>query len=283
MSSLRTCSVPGDWQGLDRSLVAEAFQAGSIIVVDELAEEGVAIGVAGEGAASAAAFVLATDGFGDAAVEAFDQAVGLRMIGPGQTMVDAALLAETSKGWLPEGLPAGLFFMSTAKRSVNSAPLSVRMVWTCVREVGEEALEEGGCRLAIPARMDLDIDVAGGAVDRDKGIALVALQGRQVLQVDVDEANPGRLEDASLWLGRFGACADAVALQATMDGAARQLCVDASPHHLDDVVERQLQRCPQLADQPFFERRQADLQGLWRMRAGRPRCCGRASDGSWSR
>jgi hypothetical protein len=87
--------------------------------VDELAEEGVAIGVAGEGAASTAAFVLTTDGFGDAPVEALDQAVGLRMIRLGQAMFDAALRA---------GRPGGLFFMSTAKRSVNSAPLSVRMV-----------------------------------------------------------------------------------------------------------------------------------------------------------
>ena len=86
--------------------------------------------------------------------------------------------------------------------------------------------------------MDLDIDVAGGAIDSDKGVAFAALQGRQVLQVDVDEADTGGLEDAGFWLVRFGACADAVALQATVDGAAGQPCVDASPHHLDDVVER---------------------------------------------
>jgi len=49
-----------------------------------------------------------------------------------------------------------------------------------VREVGQEALEEGRGRLAVPSGMDLDIDVAGGAIDRDKGVALVALQGRQM-------------------------------------------------------------------------------------------------------
>src|SRR5215208_3411567 len=96
----------GIGKGLDRRLVAEAFQAGSIIVVDELAEEGVAIGVASEGAASAAAFVLAADGFGDAPVEAFDQTVGLRMIRLGQTVFDAALLAEAIKGMVV-GRPAG--------------------------------------------------------------------------------------------------------------------------------------------------------------------------------
>ena len=96
--------------------------------MDELAEEGVAISVAGEGAASAATFVLATDGFGNAPIEAFDQAVGLRMIRLGEAMPDTALLTEAIKRMVAEARPGGLFFMSTAKRSVNSAPLSVRMV-----------------------------------------------------------------------------------------------------------------------------------------------------------
>lgn len=87
-----------------------------------------------------------------------------------------------------------------------------------------------------------------------------------MLQIEVDEANAGGLEDAGFWLVRLGACADAVALQATVDGAAGQACIDASPQHLDDVVERQLQRDPQLADQPLFDRRQAGLQDVWRMR-----------------
>jgi hypothetical protein len=52
--------------------------------------------------------------------------------------------------------------------------------------------------------MDLDIDVAGGAIDRDKGVALVTLQGRQVLQVDVDEADTGGLEDAGFGLSGLG-------------------------------------------------------------------------------
>src|SRR4029077_16093573 len=94
-----------------------------------------------------------------------------------------------------------------------------------VREVGQEALEEGGCRLAVPPGMDLDIDVAGSSIDRDKGIALAALQGRRMLQIDVDEANTGGLEDANFWLVNVWACADSVALQATVDGAAGQACI----------------------------------------------------------
>ena len=42
-----------------------------------------------------------------------------------------ARAAQTrSKAWSPEGLPWCFAFLSTAKRSVNSEPLSVRVVWT---------------------------------------------------------------------------------------------------------------------------------------------------------
>jgi hypothetical protein len=206
--------------------------------VDELAEEGVAIGMAGEGAASTAALVFATDGFGNTPIEAFDEAVGLRMIRPGQAMLDTALLAEAIKRMVAGG-PAGRLVLHVDGKAVGELGAIVGQdSMNLVREVDQEALEEGRRRLAIPSGMDLDIDVAGGAIDRDKGVALVALQRRQMLQVDMDEANTGALEDAGFWLVRFGACADAVTLQATMDSAAGQPCVDASPHHLDDVVER---------------------------------------------
>ena len=84
--------------------------------MDELAEEGVAIGVAGEGAASTAAFVLATNGFGNAPIEAFDQAVGLRMIRLGQAMFDASLLTEAIKRMVAGG-PAGAACSSCQRRS----------------------------------------------------------------------------------------------------------------------------------------------------------------------
>src|SRR2546429_8571096 len=54
----------GIGKGLDRRLVAEAFQAGSIVVVDELAEEGVAIGVGGGRAGGTAAVFLPARGLG---------------------------------------------------------------------------------------------------------------------------------------------------------------------------------------------------------------------------
>ncbi len=59
---------------------------------------------------------------------------------------------------------------------------------------------------------------------------------------------------------------DAVALQTAVNGAARQFGVDAAPHRLDDVVERQSEAAPQLDHQGFFPIGQGGAQP---MRAGR--------------
>ena len=120
---------PGGLASACRGEVVEALETGSIVVVDEAHEEGVAVGVRDEEPVGDAAFGLPTDGFDDPAIEAFDEAVGLRPVGSGETVLDAVRLAQTrSKGCRPDGRSRGLSFMSTAKRSVNSLPLSVRMV-----------------------------------------------------------------------------------------------------------------------------------------------------------
>ena len=115
-------------EGLDWGFVGEAFEAGSIVVVDELGDEGVAIGVVDEGTPGAAPLFLAADGLSNAAIEAFDHAVGLRVIRPGEAVIDAAQLAELIKGVVAGRFPGWLVLLITAKRSVNSEPLSVRMV-----------------------------------------------------------------------------------------------------------------------------------------------------------
>ena len=225
-------------------MIAEAFETGSIIVVDKLAEEGVPIGVVGECAAGAATFFLATNGFGDAAIEALDQAVSLRMVRLCQAMVYAVLLAEPIKGMIAGRLP-GRFVLLVDGEAVGELGAVVGQDGVnFVREVSEKALEEAGCGLAVSSGMDLDIDVAGGTIDRDEGITSAALQGRQMLQVEMDKSNAGGLEDARLWLLRFGTTADAVALQAPVNGTTGQLGIDAALHHLDDVVQWQLQRGP---------------------------------------
>src|SRR4029453_4821122 len=112
--------VRSRWIGksLDRGLVAQTFEAGLIVVVDELAEEGFPIGMTDEGASGAAAFFLAADGFGDAPVEAFHQAVGLRGVGPGKAVIDAALLAKLIKGMVA-GRPPGRLVLLVDRETVG--------------------------------------------------------------------------------------------------------------------------------------------------------------------
>jgi hypothetical protein len=254
-------------EGLDGRLVSKAFDAGSIVVVDELAEEAVAIGMVDEGAAGAATFFLAADGFGDASIEALDQAIGLRVVRPGQPMGDAVLLAEPVKGMIA-GRPSGRLVLLVDGEAVGELGAVVGQDGVnFVRKVGQEALEEAGRGLAVSFGVDLDIDVAGGAIDGDKGIACATLQGRQVLQIDMDEPNAGGLEHAGLRFVRLGNPADAIALQAAVDGATGQLGIDAALHHLDDVIQRQLQRRPKLANSSFLHRRQAGRQVQRPMRA----------------
>src|ERR1700753_4117937 len=150
-------------QGLHGSLVAEAFEAGSIVVVDELGDEGIAIGVVDEDAPGTATLLFSADGLGDAPVEAFDHAIGLRVVGLGQTVFDAALLAELVKGVIA-GLLSGWLVLLVDGKAVGELGAVVGQDGVAlVREVGQEALEEAGRGGSVSPRMDLDIDVAGGA------------------------------------------------------------------------------------------------------------------------
>src|SRR5262245_21475127 len=110
-----------------------------------------------------------------------------------------------------------------------------------VREVGEEALQEAGRGLAIAPLMDFRIDIAGRPVDGDVDIALASFKCRQVIEINMDEADLRLLKDAAPGLVRPGSLADPVPLQATMDRTAGEPVIDAAADHLDDVVQRQLQ------------------------------------------
>ena len=146
--------------------------------MDELAEEEVPICVTDECAAGAAALLLAANGFGDAPIEAFDQAVGLRVVGLGETMVDAVLLAELIKGMVA-GRPPGRLVLLVDGEAVGELGAVVGQDgMNFVREIGQEAFEEARGRRSVPSGMDLEINVAGGAIDGDEGVAGAALQGR---------------------------------------------------------------------------------------------------------
>ena len=53
-----------------------------------------------------------------------------------------------------------------------------------MREVSQKALQEPGRGVSIALGMDLQIDVAGGAIDGDESIAFMSLQRWQVLPSD---------------------------------------------------------------------------------------------------
>src|SRR3546814_15224726 len=103
-------------------------------------------------------------------------------------------------------------------------------------EGGEEALEAGGDRVGGAIFGHLDMDEAGGPVDGDEDVALARGQGRQMLQVDMDEADAGLLEDAGLRRHRLRPAIEPVAHEAAMDAAARERSPDAAAER-KSVVE----------------------------------------------
>ena len=125
----------------------------------------------------------------------------------------------------------------------------------------EKAGEKAGCGDGAAIGQDLEIDKAGGAVDRDVGVAAAAVERRQVFDVDVNEAGRG----VDMKRGRRGflpgqAGRDPVPLQAAVDGAARQLGIEAASHRFDNVVERQGEAAAQLHNQGLLPRRHGGVQ-----------------------
>src|ERR1700730_9816523 len=89
-----------------------------------------------------------------------------------------------------------------------------------MREVGQEPGEEADRGLSIALLKDFDIDVAGGAADRHKGVAFTALQGRQMVQVEVNESYSCLFKHADARLLRLFSLTDPMALETAMNGAA---------------------------------------------------------------
>jgi hypothetical protein len=81
--------------------------------VNESGEEGVSVGMRGKQPVGDASFGFTSDGFDDAPVEAFDEAVGLRPEGLCQAVIDRVLGADTV-----ERMPAG----GSISRLASSGP-----------------------------------------------------------------------------------------------------------------------------------------------------------------
>ena len=207
-------------EGFEGSEVAEAFEAGAVVVGNEAGEEGVAIGMAGKGSPCAAAFGFSADGFGDAAVEALDETIGLRPIRSGQTVIDLVVSADEIKRVMAGGSALRLVLHIDGKAVGELGAVVGQDGVNTIREVRQESSEKARRSLSIAPSMDFDVDVAGGAVDRDEDIAFAPLQGRQMLQIDVNEADSRLFKDADAGLAWLVPLADGMALQATMDCTA---------------------------------------------------------------
>ncbi|MEJ2432072.1 MAG: hypothetical protein P8Y53_02475 [Pseudolabrys sp.] len=158
---------------------------------------------------SRAAFGLASDGLDDAAVEAFDEAIGVRTVWSGQPGTDLLVGTDQVEGMTPgwtvlrliphvDGEAVGELTAVVGEDGVNR-----------VREVLQEALEEAGCRLGMSPGMDFQIDETAGAVDGDEGVTFASFQCGQVFEIDVNEADRHLLEGADGGLVGLGSPVEA--------------------------------------------------------------------------
>jgi hypothetical protein len=241
-------------------LVIEASQAGAIVVGDEGVEVGVAFGMivkAAVGAQLRSAFEM----LAEAAVEALDHAICLRPKGLGEAVVNLMAGTGAIERMLARGLVVGFGFLVDGKAIGEFGAVVGQHGVDGERKTVEKALQESrrGVRPAIGE--DLEVDKAGGAVDRDVGVAAAAVERWQVFDVNVDKTGRGvGVKGRRRGFLAGEASRDPMPLQATVDGAARQLGVEAAPHHLDNVVERHGEAAAQLDHQGFFPRRQRGVQ-----------------------
>ena len=235
-------------------LVTETSQSGAVVVGDEGVEVGIAFGMVEKAAVVGGAVLRhAAEMFANAAVEALDHTVGLRPEGLGEAVGDGARGADPVEGVVARGSVLGFGFLVDGEAVGELGAVVGQDGVDLERKGVEEAGEETGRSSGAAIGQYFEIDKAGGTIDCDIGVAAPAAQRRQVFDIDVDE--PGRglgLEGDRRRLLRGQAGGQAVALEAAMHAAARQLRVEATSHRLDDVVERQRQAAAQLDDQGFF-------------------------------
>ena len=162
----RACPREGVWsleigEGFERGDIGEAFQFCMIIVMDELVQEGVAISVVGEQPMPGAALLFPADGLCDAAVEALDHAVGLRLERLGEAVLDLGIGTNRVEGVAAGRLAFGLALHVDGEAVSELGTVIGEDGMHDCRELGEEALEEDGRRLGVAAGMDLDPRLRG--------------------------------------------------------------------------------------------------------------------------
>lgn len=180
--------------------VSEASESGSIVCMDQIENEAVSLVVGCEAvfvAVSGCRWSVAQS-FGDAAVEPFHHAVGLRREG-----LDEAVFDISCGAYSIEGMAAGRFALGLVLHVDRKAVGELGSVvgQDDMDRIGkgiQEAFEAGGNGLGRTAVDDLDIDKAGCPIYGDEDVALLPTQGRQMLQVGMDEADTNLFEGADL-------------------------------------------------------------------------------------
>ena len=256
-------------QEVEWCFVIEAFEPGSIVGVDEVVNEVVSLVMAVEPVLSGVSFGgrCILDGFGDPPIEALDHAVGLRMERLDEAVLDLSGGTKAIEGMVPGGFVLGFVLHVDGEAVGELRAIVGKDGVNRVREGIEEPLETSSDGGRITSEDNLDVDEAGGSIDGDEGVALGSLQGRQMLQIDMDEADAGGLEDTDLGLVGLRHLVEPVAHEAAMDGAARDRSPDTAAHHLGDVVEHQQRLAAQLADQPLLHQGQPGRAALRGVRA----------------
>jgi hypothetical protein len=136
--------------------------------MDETFEEGIAIGMGCEQTMGDATLSFPTDGLGNAAVEAFDQAIGLRAERLGEPVFDVFLGADAIEGMVAGGFTLGLSFHIDGEAVGEFGTIVGEDGVHRGREMRQEALQERSRSLAVAAGMDLDIDVTRRPVDGER-------------------------------------------------------------------------------------------------------------------
>src|SRR5437588_2342121 len=183
---------------LKRCQVAEAFKSSPVIAVDETMKEFVSLSMREEEPMSNATFRLSANSFNNAAVETFNQAVGLRPERLRQSVMDLMLGADAIKGMAPRRTIMWLVLHVDGKAVGELAAIIGENGVNGIRKVGEETLKKGSRCFGVAPGMDFQINITSGAIDGDEGIALALMQGRQVLEINVNEANRCLLKAARL-------------------------------------------------------------------------------------
>ncbi len=204
------------------------------------------------------------DDFTDAAVEALDHAVGLRMTRRAQSMFDLQCFASQVKFMLARrrfGCARKAVGELTAVVGEDDLDLHRRGALEAAHEVGAAGLS----LVAVGAHKD----PARGTINGHKQVPSVPLIGHlwQVFDVDVHEARfvvlealDGLVLALNGWLQRLD-IGHAVATQAAVQARARHLRIDELLAHRKQVVQAQQKRAAQLNSNRFLVagKRGADL------------------------